>query len=761
MPDGAVHVGEPIVETADFVTVLTSVDDPPRRMTKRLHRQDDGTIGIEDYDEGATWFSVKTFPVSALADLATVLPQLDQFSTPVWGEFIGSDPNRTRRLTRVQKDGTQPTIGDYAHHLLPLDLEEFDAVDADGQFDFCADPERAVRFAISKLPPEFEGADCLWQLTSGAGIKQGVRLRLWFWLSEPRTAAQVLRWLKPHLLLSKNRKDWKPDPKRFIDGSIFSRVNQPIYASPPVLDSDVEDPAPRRLGLFEDIGLPVIAPPIATEQDADSNEPEGGDSGYVGIEGPDDVRYDSPETIEWAIELLRKDLGEKGFPKVGKFSDERAFRLIGKLRDGPKWGESLTRNMIAKLLHDHWAPHFGRDWLTKKAANGAYGNGPGVGQAGSDERRNGERYGKPEDWAEYREKANGTGEKTEAEDEDEFRIFNTWEFKDRPQPQWQIENLIRDKAITILFGQSESFKTFLLIDMLASGATGLPAFQHFAVHRPGDTVLCLAEDPDDAMRGRFPAWTKSRGIDYPFGNPLRLPDGTESPGRFVIIGNVPHVANKEHTPTLIARIKRARLNPVHIAIDTCAKAMGGLSQNDAENVGLMVAAMTQLRREFNCSVTGAHHPNKADPKDMRGSGAWMNDVDNVIHAAAAKGSMVAMLEFHKLKGGVKPPAIALRGEIYDVGLVDANGKNQTYPAFRYSHDLEKKKHDDDDAADPINAIRRQIIAYLLRTTKTEKDTVDTGTVALNLWPPQEDEDPEAYQKRQNATRDGRRAAPAN
>src|SRR5262249_55473325 len=156
---------------------------------------------------------------------------------------------------------------------------------------------------------------------------------------------------------SKNRKDWKPDPNRFIDGSIFLRVNQPIYASPPVIDSGVDDPAPRRIGFYEDVGLPVVPPPVAPEDDADSAEPEDDMSEYPPTEGPDDVRYDSDETIEWAVELIRKDLGENGLPKVGKFSDERAFLLIGKLRDGPKWGESLTRQTIARLLHEHWAPH--------------------------------------------------------------------------------------------------------------------------------------------------------------------------------------------------------------------------------------------------------------------------------------------------------------------------------------------------------------------------------------------------------------------
>src|SRR5262249_9801116 len=127
MPDGALLV-EPTVEAGDFLTVLTSVDDPPRRMTKRIFRKEDGSLGIEDYDEGYE-FSFTTIPMPSLADLATLLPQLDRYSTPVWGRFIGSDASRSRRLTRTQNDGTPPTIEDCAHYLLPLDLEDFDAVD--------------------------------------------------------------------------------------------------------------------------------------------------------------------------------------------------------------------------------------------------------------------------------------------------------------------------------------------------------------------------------------------------------------------------------------------------------------------------------------------------------------------------------------------------------------------------------------------------------------------------------------------------------
>ena len=336
-----------------------------------------------------------------------------------------------------------------------------------------------------------------------------------------------------------------------------------------------------------------------------------------------------------------------------------------------------------------------------------------------------------------------TAETTQAADDDDaFRVFDTWQFKDRPEPNWQVDKLIRDKALTLIFGPSESYKTFEMIDILGSTATGLPAFGHLAVNRPGDTVLCLAEDPDDAMRGRFPAWCKSRGIADPFARPLLLPDGTPSPGRFAMIGDVPLVVDPSSVARLIASIKKAGLKPVHIAIDTAAKALGGLDQNNAQDVGLLVAAMTKLRREFDCAVTATHHPNKANPEDMRGSGAFTNDLDCIIHAQATA-ELATVLKFQKLKGGAKPPAILLRGSLYDVGLREA------FPAFRFDRVLSDDR-EDKPQGNPIEGLRQRIIDHLHQVTTTSGEYLDTGTLALALWPPEPDELAEDYEKRKKA-----------
>jgi hypothetical protein len=63
-------------------------------------------------------------------------------------------------------------------------------------------------------------------------------------------------------------------------------------------------------------------------------------SGYT-VRGPEIVECDEPETISWAIELIQVDLAAHGALEVGKSSDKRTYALVGKLRDGPAWGQSL------------------------------------------------------------------------------------------------------------------------------------------------------------------------------------------------------------------------------------------------------------------------------------------------------------------------------------------------------------------------------------------------------------------------------------
>jgi hypothetical protein len=321
-----------------------------------------------------------------------------------------------------------------------------------------------------------------------------------------------------------------------------------------------------------------------------------------------------------------------------------------------------------------------------------------------------------------------------------FPIIEPWEFQNRPAPAYLVADLIPDKQIVMLYGPSETLKTFQLIDLLNSVATGLPAFGHFAIVRTGDAVLCLDEDPDDAMRGRYPAWCRARGID-PADWPVRLPEGNAAVGRFAIIPRVPLVGLPSQVDDLVKSIHTAGLRPAVIGIDTAAKAMGGMEQNSAKDVGLLMAAATRLRREFDCTVVIVHHVPK-DGLDMRGSGAFVNDSDcGILSELTGRNDLNVRVTVKRMKTDAKPPAFILQGELHDVGLL------RRYPALVYrglaaDHPAPR---DDGQADTVVLALQvEQALRGLLSDTVRH---VSTDALVLTLYPKGADEEPEEHATR--------------
>jgi hypothetical protein len=195
-------------------------------------------------------------------------------------------------------------------------------------------------------------------------------------------------------------------------------------------------------------------------------------------------------------------------------------------------------------------------------------------------------------------------QQNQANEGDRFELLEPHNFKDRPAPKWIVDGMIAAKRTHILFGQSETMKTFLTLDLVASVANNVLAFGKFEVYDPGDAVFFCDEDPDDLMLVRYPAWCKARGIENPFANPGR------GPGRLVIIPRCPLIIDPSDTDAAIALIKAKGLKPKVVAVDTWAKAMVGMNEDSAKDTGLLFQAMGVIRREFDCATWLTHHPKK-------------------------------------------------------------------------------------------------------------------------------------------------------
>jgi hypothetical protein len=259
----------------DHLTVLTTAGrDQGKLATKRITRAA-GAWQIQDYSL-ATWWSVRQVDVHDLGSLGQALASLEpeRCSCVIRGEPLpGIDLACTRRLKDAAEDGTPPSFIPAARHWFGIDFDSLPApvwdenklarrraaierdraensmplpkgeddgedVDLAGDGDPAPiDPARdwaiVIRAAVVTLPAEFHDVSTYWQMTSSAGIKPGIQLRLWYRCDRPVEDAESKRWLEA-------------SP---IDTSLYC-ANTPHYTAAPIFDPPELDPVPLRSGFW-------------------------------------------------------------------------------------------------------------------------------------------------------------------------------------------------------------------------------------------------------------------------------------------------------------------------------------------------------------------------------------------------------------------------------------------------------------------------------------------------------------------------------
>ena len=219
----------PAQSSLDCVTILTS---HTRRMAKLVGRDDRGAPAVLDGYEDAATFRVTERLVPDLDRLARLLEALN----PRWQScIIRGEPMpdinrrrcRRRLFARVEVHGEEPaTFRPAARRWLALD---FDGI-VDPGFAWLTDPERTARYLLHLLPWQFGAAGTVIQATGSAGIKPGIRARLWCILDRPVSDAQAKRWLAD-----------AP-----VDRSLFNAI-QVHYTAAPVFTDGIADPLPWRV----------------------------------------------------------------------------------------------------------------------------------------------------------------------------------------------------------------------------------------------------------------------------------------------------------------------------------------------------------------------------------------------------------------------------------------------------------------------------------------------------------------------------------
>jgi hypothetical protein len=592
-----VATGEP-----DFITVLTALDGG---VLAKRHNADGTTLDADT----AKWFSSRAVPVASLSDLIKIIEPLryDPHSCIVTGKLIdGVDP--ARHLRRKVATATEPaTLAPVARRWLPIDYEDKTVAGTGWLNDMVATVKTL------KLPPELLVANCYVHLSGSAGIKQGVRLRLYYRLDKAITDDQTTAWLGA---VGEDGKRLYPA----VDVSIYSPEHY-IYTSRPGFEAGRPDPinsttrewelpGDQLVRVPENMPPPKVASAIVADEDCI----------YTGL----------VSDIANALDKLpNDDLPWKQWNDIGL----AIFAATGGSGEGQelfdKWSAKSGKHGTKESTEQAWTRWTGcppKATGARKLFKMVYGVGrppieygfkPSQDTAGPDT---------------VQDEAKPTSPNME---ENPFACWGSpASFANRPDPTfWDPETKMipRDDAegaIVFVYGIQGSNKTNVtltwLMDMVAAGAR--------VFYAAGEGVTGVAKT-------RLPAHCKDRKIT--------MDDLT---GKMAILPCVPLLQDKKQVPQFIAAIKPFKPNVV--VIDTLATATAGLDENNSLFSSLLTAngAVGLIRREFKATVIILAHEGKTEGKGVRGHSGLAGNVDAMLQVVSPRKNFITV-EVTKMRDG--------------------------------------------------------------------------------------------------------------
>lgn len=409
---------------------------------------------------------------------------------------------------------------------------------------------------------------------------------------------------------------------------------------------------------------------------------------------------DLPHNIARARNVLAGHIAEGDVAIEGSGGDARTLQQALELRDLGVGEETALRLLIESGWNAACQPPWDEDELATKVAN-AYRYAQN--EAGA--------YAAPppaEAFADFM----ATQPKPK-ETKSKFYAYSENEQEDWPEPSWLVPEVLPDEATVMMFGPSRSFKSFLALDLALGLAYGKETFGH--KREPVPTLFIAGESPRGLSRQRRPAWKLAREAE---GN-----------GQFYMIKTMPSILNGG-IAALREQLREQGLKPRLIVIDTLAKAMAGMNENDARDAGAFIEGMEALRDEFGATILLIHHTGKDTDRGARGSSAFFNGFDAALEVERGKSGNTVAVSVRKMKDAdERETPWAFEAKMVGPGLVLFPMDSDNYAKMNTPDDpLSKEK---------VGAALQKLRAY------GEENGVTSMALASELIAPVEGEPAEA------------------
>lgn len=197
-----------------------------------------------------------------------------------------------------------------------------------------------------------------------------------------------------------------------------------------------------------------------------------------------------------------------------------------------------------------------------------------------------------------------------------------------------VEGLIGRAAMAVIYGDSNSGKTFYAVDLAANVSLTLPALGR---RTAGGAVVYLATEAPESVQQRFKAWERHHGMTLDHvavvRSPVNLFDG---------------MADVDAVVEVVDRVASATgLRVVLIVGDTLARMSAGANENSGEDMGVVIRNAEAIRKATGATFLWVSHTGKDAAKGMRGWSGMRAAIDTELEVTADEATGLRAVEVTK------------------------------------------------------------------------------------------------------------------
>lgn len=214
------------------------------------------------------------------------------------------------------------------------------------------------------------------------------------------------------------------------------------------------------------------------------------------------------------------------------------------------------------------------------------------------------------------------------------------DFYKKPDPiKWLIKGWVQANAMMMCFGESGAGKTFFVLDMALTIASGMTDWHGHRV-KPGPVVY-LAGEGHYGLKARIAAWVHERGRDV---------------DDIYVSESACDLNTDEGYSKVVREINDYKAQPVLIVVDTLNRFLLG-DENKADDARSLIDACGKLMQQYRCSVLIVHHTGVSPDARTRarGSSAFKGAMDVELLVEAVAGGAIKVTQTKSKDAEAPPP----------------------------------------------------------------------------------------------------------